>query len=64
MRHIRFWFPSSGLRAQAAPAASAALFGETLDTNITMTGQDDNGFYTLPVLVGPVVVGASGFSRH
>jgi hypothetical protein len=47
---------------QAAPAASATLFGETLDANITITGQDDNGFYTLPVLVGPVVVGASGFS--
>ena len=47
---------------QAAPAASATLFGETLDANITITGQDDNGFYTLPVLLGPVVVGASGFS--
>ena len=47
---------------QATPAASATLFGETLDANITITGQDDNGFYTLPVLVGPVVVGASGFS--
>lgn len=47
---------------QAAPAASATLFGETLDANITITGEDDNGFYTLPVLVGPVVVGASGFS--
>lgn len=49
---------------QAAPAASATLFGETLDANITITGQDDNGFYTLPVLVGPVVVGASGFSDN
>jgi hypothetical protein len=48
--------------AQAAPAASATLFGETLDATITITGQDDNGFYTLPVLVGPVVVGASGLS--
>jgi PEP-CTERM motif len=48
--------------AQAAPAASATLFGETLDANITITGEDDNGFYTVPVLVGPVVVGASGFS--
>ena len=46
---------------QAAPAASATRFGETLGANITITGQDDNGFYTLPVLVGPVVVGASGF---
>jgi hypothetical protein len=46
----------------AAPAASATLFGETLDANITIAGEDDNGFYTLPVLVGPVVVGASGFS--
>jgi hypothetical protein len=47
---------------QAEPAASATLFGETLDANITITGEDDNGFYSLPVLVGPVVVGASGFS--
>jgi hypothetical protein len=47
---------------QAAPAASATLFGETLNANVTITGEDDNGFYTLPVLVGPVVVGASGFS--
>jgi hypothetical protein len=49
---------------QAAPAASATLFGETLDANVTITGQDDNGFYSLPVLVGPVVVGASGFSDN
>src|ERR1700691_3536298 len=47
---------------QAAPAASATLFGETLDANITISGEDDNGFYTLQVLDGPVVVGASGFS--
>jgi hypothetical protein len=50
--------------AQAAPAASATLFGETLNANITITGEDDNGFYTLPVLVGPVVVGTSGFSDN
>jgi len=47
---------------QATPAASATLFGETLDANITISGEDDNGFYTLQVLDGPVVVGASGFS--
>jgi hypothetical protein len=56
-------FAIAGLAlVQAAPAASATLFGETLDANITITGEDDNGFYALPVLVGPVVVGASGFS--
>jgi hypothetical protein len=49
---------------QTAPAASATLFGETLDANITISGEDDNGFYTLPVLVGPVVVGATGFSEN
>jgi hypothetical protein len=49
---------------QPAPAASATLFGETLDANISITGEDDNGFYTLPVLVGPVVVGASGYSGN
>ena len=49
---------------QAVPAASATLFGETLDANITITGEDDNGFYTLPVLVAPVVVGLSGFSDN
>ena len=47
---------------QATPAASATLIGETLDANITITGSDDNGPYSLPVLVGPVVVGPSGFS--
>lgn len=64
MRHIpKILFSIVGLAlVQAAPAASATLFGETLDANITITGQDDNGFYMLPVLVGPVVVGASGFS--
>jgi hypothetical protein len=56
-------FATVGLAlVQEGPAASATLFGETLDANITITGEDDNGPYTLPVLVGPVVVGASGFS--
>jgi hypothetical protein len=58
-------FVAAGLAlVQATPAASATLFGETLDANITITGEDDNGFYSLPVLVGPVVVGASGFSDN
>ena len=48
--------------AQAAPAASATLSGETLDAKITITGQDHKG-PTCLVLVGPVVVGASGFSE-
>jgi PEP-CTERM motif len=56
-------FAIAGLAlVHASPAASATLFGETLDANITISGEDDNGFYKVPVLVGPVVVGASGFS--
>jgi PEP-CTERM motif len=65
MRHIpKILFSIVGLAlVQTAPAASATLFGETLDANIAISGQDDNGFYTLQVLDGPVVVGASGFSQ-
>jgi hypothetical protein len=48
----------------AVPAAGATLFGETLGTNIAITGEDDNGSYTLPVLTGPVIVGPSGFSDN
>ncbi|HME83143.1 MAG TPA: PEP-CTERM sorting domain-containing protein [Roseiarcus sp.] len=48
----------------AAPAAGATLFGETLGTNIAITGEDDNGSYILPVLTGPVLVGSSGFSDN
>jgi hypothetical protein len=47
---------------QATPAASSTLIGETLDANIMITGEDDDGPYTLPVLVGPVVVGSPTFS--
>ena len=47
----------------AAPAAAQSLLGETLNANIVITGQDDNGIYTLPVLTGPVAVGA-GFSEN
>ena len=32
----------------AAPAAAQSLLGETLNANIVITGQDDNGIYTLP----------------
>src|SRR6185437_9959604 len=64
MRHIpRILFSIVGLAlVQAAPAASATLFGETLNADIEITGQDDNGFYSVQVLKGPVVVGAAGFS--
>jgi hypothetical protein len=47
---------------QAPSARSATLLGETLNANITISGEDDNGFYSLSVLDGPVIVGASGFS--
>ena len=47
---------------QAPTAKSATLFGETLDAKITISGEDDNGFYSLSVLDGPIMVGASGFS--
>jgi hypothetical protein len=49
----------------AAPAAATTnLLGETLNANIAITGEDDNGFYTLPVLGGSVTVGPSGFSDN
>ena len=47
---------------EIAPAASATLIGQTFNGSIVITGQDDNGFYTIPVFSGPITVGGSGFS--
>jgi hypothetical protein len=46
-----------------APTYAATLLGETLKANIVISGEDDNGSYILPVLVGPVVIGAGGYAR-
>lgn len=42
------------------PAFAATLIGQTIDASINITGEDDNGFYTLPVLVGPVTITGPG----
>jgi hypothetical protein len=47
---------------EIAPAASSTLIGQTFNGNIVIIGQDDNGFYTIPVFGGPITVGGSGFS--
>jgi hypothetical protein len=36
------------------PALSASLTGQTFNADIEITGQDDNGSYTIPVFVGAV----------
>jgi hypothetical protein len=49
------------LAVGTAPTYAVTLFGETLNANIVISGEDDNGFYTLPVLVGSVMVGPGGY---
>ena len=46
---------------EVAPAACATLIGQTSNGNIVMSGEDDNGFYAIPVFSGPITVGGSGF---
>lgn len=48
--------------AVAAPASSATLLGQTINADITITGSDDHGAYTIDVLNGPITIGASGYS--
>jgi len=47
---------------EIAPAASATLIGQTFNGNIVISGEDDNGFYTIPVFNGPITVGGLGYS--
>jgi hypothetical protein len=44
----------------ADSAAAATLIGQTIDASINITGEDDNGFYTLPVLTGPITLSGPG----
>ena len=44
----------------AAPTGAATLIGQTIDASINITGEDDNGFYTLPVLTGPITISGPG----
>lgn len=53
---------SAVLFGTAATANAATLLGQTISGSIKIDGQDDNGFYTINVLTGPVTVGA-GFSN-
>jgi hypothetical protein len=43
----------STIALENAPA-KADLIGQTFNANIEITGQDDNGSYTIPVFIGPV----------
>jgi hypothetical protein len=45
----------------AATASSATLLNQTINAAITISGEDDNGFYTFGVFNGPISVGA-GFT--
>ncbi len=44
----------------AASSASASLIGTTFNADITLSGSDDNGFYTITVFNGPVTVNGPG----
>jgi hypothetical protein len=52
----------AALFGAATSASAATLLGQTINGSIKIDGQDDNGFYTIDVLVGPVSV-AGGFSN-
>lgn len=43
-----------------APALAASLIGQTFDADVSISGEDDNGFYTLDVLTGPITPAFSG----
>ena len=45
----------------AATAASATLLHQSINADIAISGEDDNGFYRLGVFNGPISVGA-GFA--
>jgi hypothetical protein len=53
---------ASAILALAPSVARADLLNSTIDTAITLQGQDDNGFYTLNVFTGAIIVG-SGYSH-
>jgi hypothetical protein len=44
----------------ATPATSATLIGQTINANITISGSDDNGSYSIVVLNGPVSIPGPG----
>lgn len=46
----------------AGTAWSASLLNQTINADITISGEDDHGFYTLPVLNGAISVGP-GFTQ-
>jgi hypothetical protein len=43
-----------------APAAHASLIGQTFNADISILGEDDNGFYTISLLNGPVSIPGPG----
>jgi hypothetical protein len=48
-----------GVAALAGAArADATMIGQTIDASVVFEGQDDNGFYSIPIFSGPILVGA------
>jgi hypothetical protein len=53
---------ASAAAVLSSSASAATLIGDTFNANVTITGMDDNGFYNIPVLTGPITPGFSGVS--
>ena len=57
----RVLFIAIGLASfSVAPASSTTLIGQTINADITITGSDDHGSYSLVVLNGPVSIPGPG----
>jgi hypothetical protein len=62
MLTIKMLCGAAAIFALTAAAAQADLMNATLNGDITLTGSDDNGSYTVNVFNGPISVGA-GFNN-
>jgi PEP-CTERM motif-containing protein len=56
--HIAFILCLLALAFTFAARADAVMVGQTMQLDIMINGQDDNGFYNIHVFGGPVTVGA------
>jgi hypothetical protein len=59
LKHIAFHFALLSSLI-AAPAFAGTLIGQTFDASVAITGEDDNGFYAVDVLTGPITPTPSG----
>jgi hypothetical protein len=41
-----------------AARADTTMIGQTIDASVVFEGQDDNGFFSIPIFSGPIIVGA------